>query len=259
MMESRDLKARFEHAKRIAREASMFLLTHEELRRSIETKAENDYVTAADRECEKCIIDGIHQEFPSDAIYGEETGDECASSRAKWIIDPIDGTVDFMASFPNYTISIAFQDEEGIAFGIVTVPRQNEEFSAFRGEGAFLNGKPMHTDETTPLGKTLAILVPPHRHHGMIHGYMEKMERFYSFVSDMRSIGSAALSLCYVAAGRCSMYYELMLRIYDIAAGVAILREAGGRISLMEREGGWIDVAASSAAGHGALMEAIDD
>ena len=258
MMESRDLKARFEHAKRIAREASMFLLTHEELRRSIETKAENDYVTAADRECEKCIIDAIHQEFPSDAIYGEETGDECASSRAKWIIDPIDGTVDFMASFPNYTISIAFQDEEGIAFGIVTVPRQNEEFSAFRGEGAFLNDSPIHTDESEDTSRTLALLVPPHRHHEMLDGYIVRMRRFYEIISDVRSIGSAALSLCYVACGRASMYYETALHIYDCAAGIVIVREAGGMVTLLSDDESWMDIAASSAAAHRKMLETID-
>ena len=256
MMDSYSLQIRFEAAKKIAEEASSFLLSHENLRSEISSKAENDYVTSADKECERLIISSILDRFPDDGIYGEETGAH-GSAEARWIIDPIDGTVDFMASFPNYTISIAFQDAEGIAFGIVAVPRQNEVFSALRGKGAFLNGSRIVTDEHTPLGETLAILVPPHRHHELLHGYIEKMERFYYFVSDMRSIGSAALSLCYVACGRCSVYYELGLHIYDIAAGLVILREAGGRISLSEKDGGWIDVAASASYAHDKMMEAI--
>ena len=257
-MDKEALKARFEEAKRIADKASRFLLSHENLRSEISSKAENDYVTSADKECERLIISSIQSAFPEDGIYGEETG-ESGSHDCRWIIDPIDGTVDFMASFPNYTISIAFQDEEGLAFGVVSVPRQNEVFSALRGEGAFLNGKPIKTDERTPLGKTLAILVPPHRHHELLHGYIEKMEKFYYFVSDMRSIGSAALSLCYVASGRCTVYYELGLHLYDIAAGVVILKEAGGKVSLSKKNEEWIDVAASSHSAYGKMMEVVDD
>ena len=257
-MDRAGLEARFEAAKRIAHKAALFLLSHEDLRSEISEKAVTDYVTSADKECERLIIDEISSEFPDDGIHGEESGDSSHGMERKWIIDPIDGTVDFMASFPDYTISIAFQDEDGLALGVVMVPRQNEEFSALRGGGAFLNGKPIHTDEKTPLGETLAILVPPHRHHSLLHAYMERMERFYSFVSDMRSLGSAAISLCYVASGRCSVYYEIGLHIYDIAAGAVILTEAGGCLSLVEKEGDWIEVAASSRKAHGKLLETIN-
>ena len=257
-MDKSALERRFTEAKRIAHDAASFLLSHEEMRTEISAKAENDYVTSADKACERLIISEISRLFPDDGIFGEESGDSSAGHDAKWIIDPIDGTVDFMASFPDYTVSIAFQDEEGLAFGVVMVPRQNEEFSALRGSGAYLNGNAIHTDETTPLGETLAILVPPHRHHQFLHGYIEKMEKFYSFVSDMRSLGSAAISLCYVAAGRCSVYYEIGLHIYDIAAGIVILKEAGGQVSLVEKDDGWIEVAASSASAHSRMMEAVD-
>lgn len=253
------LKRRFEAAGLIAEKAASYLLSHENLRTEITSKAENDYVTSADKECERLIISSILEAFPSDDVLGEESGDRDDKAKARWIIDPIDGTVDFMASFPDYTISIAFQDEEGIAFGIVTVPRQKETFSAFRGEGAFLNGKRIHTDETMPLGKSLAILVPPHRHHELLHQYIEKMERFYYVISDMRSLGSAAISLCYVASGRCSMYYEIGLHIYDIAAGLIILREAGGKVAMVEKDDGWIEIAASSDAAHRAMLEILDD
>ena len=257
-MDRAGLAARLEAAKRIADEASAFLLSHESLRAEYVAKAENDYVTAADRECERLIISSIARAFPDDAIYGEESG-ESGSGSCRWIIDPIDGTVDFMSSFPDYTVSIAFEDEEGPAVGVVAVPRQGEVFSAMRSSGAFLNGRPIHTDEATPLGRALAILVPPHRHHRYLRDYMIRMERFYHTFTDARSIGSAALSLCYVAAGRCAAYYEISLHLYDIAAGLVILSEAGGKMTFLDSHGeDWIELAASSASAHEAVLECIN-
>ena len=251
------LKARFEEAVKISRDASAFLLTHESLRRDIGSKAENDYVTEADKECERLILSRIVQAFPSDAILSEESGG--TDHGCRWIVDPIDGTVNFMSSFPDYTISIAFQDEEGIAFGVVTVPRQGEEFTALRGEGAYLNGERIHVDEKIPLSQSLALLVPPHRHKEYLKTYMEGMERFYHIISDVRSIGSAALSLCYVASGRCSMYYEMALHIYDCAAGMIILEEAGGKFTfLTPGDDSWIDIAASRASSHCLMLETIN-
>ena len=253
-----DDKKRFEKALEAATAASAFLLSHENLRHEINIKGVNDFVTLADKKCEEIIIRTIQEAFPDDSILGEESGMK-GKSGSRWIIDPIDGTVDFMASFPDYTVSIAYEDESGILFGVVSVPRQNEVFSAFRGEGAYLNGKRIRTDETTPLSETVAILVPPHRYHDILDSYMVKMRRFYDYVSDMRSLGSAAISLCYVAAGRVSIYYELGLHIYDIAAGLIILREAGGKATLSSDSDDWIDTAASASVHHERLLEIIDD
>ena len=251
------LHGRYQLAKDIAQEASAFLLSHESMRLSTRTKAENDYVTEADGTVERMIREAISKAFPSDSVYGEEFGGE-TGSRRRWIIDPIDGTVNFMASFPDYTVSIAYEDEEGLAFGVVAVPRQHEVFCAFRGEGAFLNDSPIHTDESEDTSRTLALLVPPHRHHEMLDGYIVRMRRFYEIISDVRSIGSAALSLCYVACGRASMYYETALHIYDCAAGIVIVHEAGGMVTLLSDDESWMDIAASSAAAHRKMLETID-
>ena len=251
------LHSRFRLAREIAEEASSFLLSHESLRLSTRTKAENDYVTEADRAVEGMIRQSIGRAFPGDPVYGEEFGGD-TGGRSRWIIDPIDGTVNFMTSFPDYTVSIAYEDEHGLAFGVVAVPRQHEVFSAFRGEGAFLNGSQIHTDESGDTSRTLALLVPPHRHHEMLDGYIVRMRRFYEIISDVRSIGSAALSLCYVACGRASMYYETALHIYDCAAGIVIVREAGGMVTLLCDDEAWLDIAASSAAAHRKMLETID-
>ena len=257
-MDRKELHRRFEAARRAADEASSFLLSHEGLRSDVSFKGCNDYVTAADSMSEKLIRSIISEDFPDDQILGEEYGGVSGHSR-RWIIDPIDGTVDFMSSFPCYTISIAYEDEDGIAFGIVAVPRQSEVFSAIRGEGAFLNGSPIHTDEREDVSETLALLVPPHRNHLRMDGYMVQMRRFYELFSDMRSIGSAALSLCYVACGRCTSYYELGLHIYDCAAGIMIVREAGGRITLLSDDESSMDIVATSSAVHERVLELLDD
>lgn len=256
-MEYSLLKRRYEEAIRIADEASSFLLSHESLRKDVSSKAENDYVTLADQSTESLIRDRILASFPDDIIFGEESGQD-KSGAVRWIVDPIDGTVNFMSALPNYTVSIGFEDEDGLAFGVVQVPRQHEVFYAFRGEGAYLNGNRIHTDETMPLEKGLVILVPPHRHHSLIPAYMKRMERFYDRFSDARSFGSAAFSLCYVAAGRCLGYYEWGLCLYDCAAGLVILREAGGEVRFQRFEEKWIDIIASSRSAFGAMSECAD-
>ncbi|MBQ0071180.1 MAG: inositol monophosphatase [Spirochaetales bacterium] len=255
-MKKEELEARLQLALDISRRASEYLLKHESLRSEITTKATNDFVTSADKACEKLIYESIQERYPEDGFFGEETGESGDKSR-RWIIDPIDGTVDFMTDFPNYTVSIAFEDEEGLALGVIVIPRQKETFYAVRGGGAFLNGKPIHTDETSDFHKTLAILVPPHRHHEVMDTYMKRMVRFYDEFTDMRSIGSAACSLCYVASGRCTAYYEMTLHLYDMAAGVVIVREAGGIVTYEETEQGWLDIAASSSAIHDKVLELI--
>lgn len=255
-MEKSELHRRIVTAEKALREVSSFLLSHESLRSDITAKGKNDYVTAADSAAERLIREIITSAFPGDHILGEEYGGEERRCE-RWIIDPIDGTVDFMSSFPCYTISIAFEDECGLALGAIAVPRQGEVFTAIRGEGAFLNGSPIHTDERADLSESLAILVPPHRNHARMDKYLAEMRRLYDVLSDMRSLGSAALSLCYVACGRVAAYYELGLHIYDCAAGIVIAKEAGGKITLLSDDDSCMDIVASSTASHERVLEAI--
>lgn len=251
------IKSRLDKALSVAEHASEFLLEHESLRTSITSKAVNDYVTAADKKCEELIERELSSAFPEDSFYGEEGGEK-GDSKNCWIIDPIDGTVNFMSDFPDYTISIAFRDEKGVQLGVVAVPRQKEVFYAMKGYGAFLNGERIHTAETVDINKTLALLVPPHRIHKYLDSYMAKMRRFYDSISDVRSIGSAALSLCYVAAGRCSMYYEMGLHTYDMAAGALIVEEAGGSVVLINPDPDFIEIAASASVFKDKMIEIIN-
>lgn len=256
-MDDREKERRLEAATCAVKKASVFLLEHEELRFSVEEKSINDFVTDADKKSEKIIYDTLLELFPSDSWYGEETGKK-GDGKGRWIVDPIDGTVDFMWSFPNYTISVAYEDEEGIEVGVVMNVRQNELFSAIKGKGAFLNGKRINTYENGDYSKALAILVPPHRKHSIMDSYMVKMRRFYDYFTDMRSLGSAALSLCYVASSRAACYYEEALQLYDVAAGVLILTEAGGKVSIKTEEDS-ITVVASASSCHDKVLEIVCD
>lgn len=235
--------SRFETALEIAREVSSFLRSSAGKGFSIEEKAQNDYVTDSDRRAETMIRERILKEFPADEILGEEYGVSGASKRL-WIIDPIDGTVNYMNHFPFYTVSIAYEEDGETVFGIVSVPEQDEIFYAKRGEGAYLNSEKIAVS-TLESHKALAILVPPHRHHEELDGYLASMRRLYEIYSDVRSIGSAALSLCYLASGRVSCYYERLLHIYDIASGLLIAKEAGAEIAL-DCHDSFIDVIATS-------------
>lgn len=259
MMEKTQIQKRLEFALETAKEASAFLLSHASLSENVEEKKTNDFVTEADKATEALIFSLVKKNFPEDGWFGEESGEKGEKKR-RWIVDPIDGTVNFFSSFPNYTVSIAFEDEDGLALGVVVVPRQKEIFWAMRGEGAFLNGERIHTKEDCDYSRTLAILVPPHRRHRLMDQYMKRMRKFYDIFSDVRSIGSAALSLCYVACGRCTAYYEMGLFPFDYSAGHLIVEEAGGRVSIFDRDGGESqDIVASSSNIHEVVMEVVSE
>ncbi len=244
----REIEVRFEFAKQQILEAGRFLCSHIDERRNVTTKKTNDYVTQADGECEAMLVGALSKRFPEDSFLGEEGGtrgtDGCTF---RWIIDPIDGTVNFMHALPLFTISIGLEMKGELVAGLVYVPMPDELFSAMKGKGAFLNGKPIHVTEETNPKKSLALLVPPHRRHEWMDDYMKKFVKVLLDVSDHRSIGSAALSLCYVAAGRCAMYYEYGLHIYDLAGGLVVLKEAGGDYVIEETAPDELRISAAAA------------
>ncbi len=247
---------RFKFALHLAKEVSSMLLSEVRNAHLITAKAVNDYVTESDRKVEEFIRSRISSSFPEDEMLGEEYG-ITGSSSSIWIIDPIDGTVDFMNHFPCYTVSIAYMEDGEIIFGVVAVPEHGEIFSAEKGKGAFLNGKRIEAS-TISQGKALAIMVPPHRFHSELDAYLGRMRKLYEIYSDMRSLGSAAISLCYLASGRVSCYYEKFLHIYDVAAGILIAREAGCIVDAAE-DGSFVHILAATEALYGMTKEALLD
>ncbi|ADY13842.1 inositol monophosphatase family protein [Sphaerochaeta globosa] len=218
----------------------------------------NDFVTDADRACEELIIATIRKHFPDDAIFGEETGTSGESAHGRWIIDPIDGTTNFFRSLPNYTISIAWEIEPFHPLvGVVFNPRQQELFWASEGAGAYLNGQPIVVSSVKEFAKALMVCVPPHRRHELVDTYFETAKRIFLATSDFRSYGSCALELAYIASGRLDGYYELCLGYYDMAAGLMLVREAGGMVESADPKQPFTDTRCDLIASNGLIHQHI--
>ncbi len=196
----------------------------------IERKRDKDLVTEADRAVEDLLTEQIQRQYPEHAIYGEERG-ETAGREGRWIIDPIDGTTSFLHRQPHYAISIGYEEHGELMRGAVFLPAMNELFLAEKGAGATLNGKSIRCTTTADLGDSILASGFACVRAGMKKTNIPMFAAVIPHVRDVRRYGSAASDLCYVACGRLEGFWELQLKWYDIAGGLAILREAGGRCS----------------------------
>jgi myo-inositol-1(or 4)-monophosphatase len=222
-------------AESIARSVGQMLLdreAHKDLK--IEEKSVNDFVTEADTTAEQMIIEYLSAQFPDDGFLGEEQG-ERGSDAPRWVIDPIDGTVNYIRGMPNYTISIGWEEEPGNPIvGVVYNVRQDEMFSAVVGSGAYCNGKPISVSAIDDPARAIIICEAPHRKKQWAGRYWQLFSQIFQGCSDLRTFGSIALELCYMASGRLDMIFQYDLGYWDIAAGAAILKEAGGIIEPIE-------------------------
>jgi len=191
----------------------------------------NNLVTDADHASEKAIMDVIQTAFPDHYILSEESGEIKQDSNYKWIIDPIDGTVNFAHGIPLNCVSIAIEHSGEIVMGVVYNPHLNEMFFAERGKGSILNGKPIHVSEQTETIKACLVTGFPYTYINMPNGPLEIFERFIRKGVPVRRLGSAAIDLCWVAAGRFDGFYEHKLEAWDSAAGYLIVEEAGGKVT----------------------------
>ena len=199
---------------------------------SIEHKQIINLVTDADHRAEQRIIDVIQETFPTHSILAEERGlTEQSPSRYKWIIDPLDGTTNFAHGFPAYCVSIGVEcDERGI-IGVIYDPTRDELFTAQLGQGAQLNGAPISVSSTDHLDQALLVTGFAYDIRETPNNNLDHFARFALKVQGLRRTGTAALDLCYVAAGRFDGFWEVKLNPWDMAAGVVILREAGGMVT----------------------------
>ncbi|MGH0052170.1 MAG: inositol monophosphatase family protein [Sphaerochaetaceae bacterium] len=225
---------------------------------AVQSKQKNDFVTETDRAAERQIIACIKKHFPDDAIFGEETGKTGGYDKGRWIIDPIDGTTNFFRSIPDYTISIAWEQEPFQPLvGVVYNPRQQEIFWASKGCGAFLNGHPIRVSDIDDIARALMVCVPPHRHHDLADEFFKISKRIFLETSDFRSLGSCALELSYIAAGRLDGYFERCLGYYDLAAGMLIVQEAGGRVECADPKQPFTDERCDLVASNGLIQDWI--
>jgi myo-inositol-1(or 4)-monophosphatase len=194
-------------------------------------KGDIDLVTEADLESEKQIISTIQKTFANHSILAEESGLKKGGSEHRWLIDPLDGTTNYAHQLPIFAISIAFALKDEILVGIVLNPVNGELFSAIRGSGAQLNGKPIRVSSTEQVSESLLVTGFPYNIRELFDMIMARYSRCLWAARGVRRLGSAALDLCYVACGRFEGFWEQGLKPWDTAAGSLVAAEAGARVT----------------------------
>ena len=200
----------------------------------VELKGRNDFVSEADRAAEAAVIETIHRHYPDHAIQAEESG-VSGESDYVWIIDPLDGTTNYLHRFPVFCVSIAVQHKGCLEHGVVYDPLRQELFTATRGQGAQLDGRKIRVSGLTDLEMALIGTGFPYRSSNEeLEPYMNMLVNAMRHTSGIRRPGAAALDLAYVAAGRLDAFWETGLMPWDLAAGALIIREAGGMVSALD-------------------------
>lgn len=210
----------------------------------IQKKNQNDFVTAVDKLAEKTIIDIVHKYYPQHNILAEESGEIIHTKNEninnnnnndneavyQWIIDPLDGTTNFIHGLPNYAVSIAIRKDETTIFAVIFDPNRNELFTATKGAGAFLNNRRIRVSKAAHLSNSLIGTGFPYRDFSNLEQYLTIFKNLCKSSAGIRRPGAATLDLCNVACGRTDGFFEFGLKPWDIAAGSLIVSEAGGLI-----------------------------
>jgi myo-inositol-1(or 4)-monophosphatase len=239
------VNADLELADRAARAAGDVLMTYYG-RPAVGVSAKSsdtDLVSDADREAERTIRELLESERPEDGLVGEEGSRAQAASGRRWVVDPLDGTINFLYGFPAWAVSIALEDEHGLAVGVVHSPISGETFHAVRGEGAFLGERLLHVRDPRPLEQALVATgfsYEPERRAVQADVIRELLPR----ARDIRRAGAAALDLAWLAAGRVDAFFERGLKRWDWAAGRLLVEEAGGAVEWLDDD--WPGMVAAS-------------
>lgn len=195
----------------------------------IDRKGHHDYVTQIDRDAEATIIETLRTAYPDHAIKAEESGED-GSSDFVWVIDPLDGTLNFMHGYPQFAISIALRVKGRLDQGVVYDPMRDEMFTASRGAGAQLNGQKIRVAHCHQLENALLGTGFPVREAATLRAYLPAFSALLARCADIRRAGAAALDLAHVACGRLDGYWEYGLREWDVAAGALLVQESGGLV-----------------------------
>lgn len=197
----------------------------------IEAKGKNDFVTLVDKASEERLVEGLKHILPGSGFIAEEGTAEQNNEAYIWIIDPIDGTTNFIHGAPPYSISIALQYDKETVVGVIYEMSADECFYAYKGGGAFLNEKKITVSSINKLSSSLLATGFPYTDFGRLQSFMKTMEYFFHNSHGVRRLGSAAVDLAYVACGRYEGFYEYNLNAWDVAAGAYIVQMAGGKVS----------------------------
>ncbi|WP_127960213.1 inositol-1-monophosphatase [Serratia microhaemolytica] len=221
-------------AVRAARKAGNLIAKHYETPDAVEAtqKGSNDFVTNVDRDAERLIIDIIRKSYPKHTIISEECAELAGEDPdVQWVIDPLDGTSNFIKRFPHFAVSIAVRIKGRTEVAVVYDPMRNELFTATRGQGAQLNGYRLRGSHAKDLDGTILATGFPFKAKQHAATYINLVGKLFTQCADFRRTGSAALDLAYVAAGRVDGFFEIGLKPWDFAGGELLVREAGGVVS----------------------------
>ncbi len=207
---------------------------------TVTQKAANDYVSEVDHEAERVIIRVIHETYPNHSILAEESG-ASGNSEYEWIIDPLDGTTNFLHGFPHYAVSIALRHKGVLSQAVIYDPIRNELFTASRGRGAYLNDHRMRVSKRTKLQGCLLGTGFPYKEFSGIDNYLAMLKDLAGKTSGIRRAGAATLDLAYVAAGRLDGFWEFGLAPWDMAAGSLLITEAGGLVGDFLGNSGYLE------------------
>jgi myo-inositol-1(or 4)-monophosphatase len=257
-----DLAGIRELAEALARQAGALQRERYETQLSMESKSVPiDLVTEVDLACERLIVEAISRARPDDAILAEEGGGaDTGGARFRWVIDPLDGTMNYAHGYPRFCVSIGVQEAGRGAVGVVYDPLLDELFTASRGAGAQRNGQPIHVSTEGDLSRALLATGFAYDVHDSEDDNLENFARFAKLARGLRRDGSAALDLCYVACGRFDAFWEQKLHPWDVCAGNLIVEEAGGRTSDFAggpATGDGRETVASNGALHDAVIEVL--
>ena len=214
--------------------ASEVVLKAHKLPKSTKYKGRTDLVTATDKESESIIINEIQKVFPEHDILAEESGAKSNQSDHKWIIDPLDGTTNFVHGYPSFGISIGVTYKDELICGIVKELPADNTYYAISGEGAFCNGEPIKVSTVNSLERSLLVTGFSYNHDEKWSKNIELFKQLVDVTQGVRRLGAAAIDLCHVASGKVDGFWEFDLNPWDTAAGVLIVREAGGTITKMD-------------------------
>jgi myo-inositol-1(or 4)-monophosphatase len=216
---------------RLARQAGQILSDGYEKDHKVDFKGVIDLVTEVDHASEAFLIDEISRLFPGHSFLAEESGASLVQTDHLWIIDPLDGTVNYAHGVPLFCVSIAYSHQGQVLLGAIYEPMRDEMFSAERGKGAWLNGRPLKATQVEELQKSLLVTGFPYDAWNAVPSNFDLFARLGKLTQGVRRLGSAAIDLCYVAAGRLDGYWELSLKAWDVAAGGLIAEEAGALVT----------------------------
>jgi len=253
-------------AVRAARRAAELIRDQTGRVEQVRAKARNDFVTATDEAAQEAIVDVLRRESPGEALLAEEgaapdAGPEAVEGR-RWIVDPLDGTTNFMQQVPPYAVSIALQDEDAIVLGAVLDVPHDELFTAVAGHGLQLDGTPVACSRTDAFDEAVVATGFPYRSYDHLDTYLDVLDRVIREGRNVRRHGSAAVDLAWLAVGRFDGFFETGLSPWDVAAGTLLVREGGGRVTDYHADGGLAplfgrQVCATNGALHNALLDRV--